>query len=64
MNQEKPDWLQYEELVIVDAKDKSRAPTVATIGEFAEIMRDVSAHKGVIICRKKPSDKNLARCKF
>lgn len=49
----------HEILVIVDAKDKSRAPTVETIGKLAEIMRDVSAHKGVIICRKKPSDKNI-----
>ncbi len=52
-----------EILVIVEAKDRSRPPTVETIDAFAQKMRDVSAHRGIIICRKQPSRKNVQYAK-
>ena len=49
----------HDILVIVDAKDRSRAPHVQNIGEFAEMMQDVGATRGVMVCRKRPTDENI-----
>jgi hypothetical protein len=49
----------HDILVIVDAKDRKRAPHVQGIGEFAETMRDVGATRGVMVCRKRPTDENI-----
>lgn len=49
----------HEILVIVEAKDRNRAPDVSIIDGFAKKMDDVSASRGVIVCRKKPSQDNL-----
>jgi hypothetical protein len=50
----------HEILVIVQARDRKRAPNVNDVGEFADVVRDVRAHKGVMVCRKPPG-KNAAR---
>lgn len=42
-------------LVIVQARDRKRAPDINSVGEFAEVLEDVGAAKGVIVCRKQPS---------
>lgn len=44
----------HEILVIVQVRDRKRAPDVNSIGEFASVIRDVRAHRGVMICRKPP----------
>lgn len=49
----------HDILVIVQARDWKRAPNVNNVGEFADVVRDVRAHKGVMICRKPPG-KNAA----
>lgn len=49
----------HEILVIVDAKDRTRAPDVNTIENFSKTMEDVAASRGVIICRKKPNESNI-----
>jgi hypothetical protein len=53
----------HEILVIVEAKDRNRPPTVETVDAFAQKMRDVNAHRGVIISRKQPTRKNIEYAK-
>jgi hypothetical protein len=50
-------------LVIVQARDRKKAPDINAVGEFATVIRDVRADKGVLICRKPPgkSAKKLAK---
>jgi hypothetical protein len=50
----------HDILVIVQARDRKRAPNVTHVGEFADVIRDVQAHRGVMICRKPPG-KNAVR---
>lgn len=50
----------HDILVIVQARDRKRAPNVNDVGEFADVVRDVRAHKGVMVCRKPPG-KNAAK---
>jgi hypothetical protein len=50
----------HEILVIVQARDRKRAPNINDVGEFADVVRDVRAHKGVMVCRKPPG-KNAAK---
>jgi len=44
----------HDILVIVQARDRKRAPNVNDVGEFAAVVQDVRAHKGVMVCRKPP----------
>jgi hypothetical protein len=54
---------QRDVLVIVQARDRKKAPDINAVGEFATVIRDVRADKGVMICRKPPgkSAKKLAK---
>lgn len=49
----------HEILVVVQARDRKRAPNVNDVGEFATVIKDVQASKGVMVCRKPPG-KNAA----
>ncbi len=40
---------QYKVLIVVECKDEGRPIDVGTMGEFASIVRDVKANKGVMI---------------
>ena len=40
---------QYNLLIVVECKDESRPIDVGTMGEFASLLRDVKANKGVMI---------------
>jgi len=40
---------QYKLLVIIECKDEARPIDVGTMGEFASLLRDVKANKGVMI---------------
>jgi hypothetical protein len=40
----------HEILVIVQARKRSRPADVNVVGEFASVIRDVRASKGVLIC--------------
>lgn len=45
----------HDLLVIVQARDRGRAPDINAVGELAEVMEDVCASKGVIVSRKPPN---------
>lgn len=40
---------QYRILLVIECKDESRPIDVATMGEFASLLRDVKANKGVMV---------------
>jgi hypothetical protein len=40
---------QYKVLIVVECKDEARPIDVGTMGEFASLLRDVKANKGVMI---------------
>ena len=40
---------QYKVLIVVECKDEARPLDVGTMGEFASLLRDVKANKGVMI---------------
>ena len=40
---------QYKILVVIECKDEARPIDVGTMGEFASLLRDVKANKGVMI---------------
>lgn len=50
----------HDIVVIVQARDRKRPPNINDVGEFAAVVRDVRAHKGVMVCRKPPG-KNATR---
>src|SRR5262245_3629558 len=52
-------------LTVVQAKDFSAAADVNTVGEFATVVEDVRANKGVLICRSGFTEaaQSLARSK-
>src|SRR5260370_3451483 len=40
---------QYKVLIVVECKDEARPLDVGTMGEFASLLRDVKANKGVMV---------------
>jgi|SRR5579864_4009717 len=40
---------QYDVLIVVECKDENRPIDVGTMGEFASLLRDVKANKGVMV---------------
>jgi len=40
---------QYNILIVIECKDEARPVDVGTMGEFASLLRDVKANKGVLI---------------
>jgi hypothetical protein len=50
-------------LVIVQARDRKKAPDINAVGEFASVIRDVRADNGVMICRKPPGKNALTLAK-
>ncbi|HEX8398010.1 MAG TPA: restriction endonuclease [Pyrinomonadaceae bacterium] len=41
----------HNQLMIVQARDKTRPADINAVGEFATVIRDVRANKGILICR-------------
>lgn len=41
----------YDVLVVVQARDRSSPADINAVGEFASVIRDVQASKGVLVCR-------------
>lgn len=43
---------QYEMLIVLECKDYARPVDVKGVGQFYELMTDVGAHKGALVCPK------------
>jgi hypothetical protein len=43
--------VSHDLLMIVQARDKDRPADINAVGEFATVIRDVRANKGILICR-------------
>jgi len=56
---------QYNLLIVVECKDEARPVDVGTVGEFASLLQDVEANKGVIVSTSgfTPAATELARAR-
>jgi hypothetical protein len=53
----------HEILVVVQARDRQLGPDINVVGEFASVVKDVRANKGVLISRIPPTKRALAQAK-
>ena len=53
----------HDILVVVQARDRKRPPDINDVGEFASVVKDVRANKGVLVCRTPPTKRALAHAK-
>jgi hypothetical protein len=54
---------RYEFLIVIDCKDHSRKLDVRGVGEFYDLVTDVGAHRGVLVCPKGFTSGALSRAK-